>query len=1107
MGNQSIQDFGRRLRERGLLFDGAMGTLLEAARDTLPRFDCAEQLVLSHEAVIADIHRQYLEAGADVVETCTFGATPHKLSLHGLDSRTREINVRAARLARQAAGVFPGALVAGSMGPSGLLSITRRTDYDDFFRNFHAQAAALLEGGVDILQLETCNDLLETRAGIHACRAAMREAGLDVPVAVSFSVDDSGRILLGTTIEAAALTVDHLGVDLIGINCSSGPDGLLPAARRLAAVVSAPMLAMPNRGLPEIRAGRAEYPLPEQEFAEKTSRFLALGFRAVGGCCGTTPACIRRLRETLDRQAPGEAGPTAPRRPALTGIFDAMLLDRVEKPILVGERLNYHGSRKFRQAVDAQDLDTVLAIARQQLDRGAAVLDLGLATRETSRQLELIRQVVPPVSVNAACPLMVDTTELEAMEEACRRVYGRGILNSCNLEDPARCRAVLDLARRHGQMIVCLPVSGDGVPQEPGERVSAALRIRALAEEEGLSAQDLIFDTLVLTLATGRAEDRDNGRRALDTLAAYRERLPGSFTLMGVSNVSYGLPGFFRPVLNNVLLHHARLGGLDFAIFNPLELKTREEIGEPLWTLAEDLLLNRRADALDRILALNQPAEPAHPAREPGGPVRPLPDRLRSLIVDHRREGFLELLDQLAADIPPQSIIEQVFLPAMAEIGRLMEAQRLPLPYVLESAAMTQDGLNHLRRRFTFSEGPGRGRIVLATVKGDVHDIGKNLVKMLLVHNGYAVDDLGANTPAESIVEAARSTGADIIGLSALLVSTSREMKQVVDQLRLAGSDIPVLIGGAVVNHNYAVELARGTGDVYAGGVFYGRDAFQGLKLAGELLDPERRRELQADLRTECQAIPAAPAPVAAVGAPAIAPAAERPYLEPAVRSLCVDVVRLLAQFNFEKQCGRKFLVKGEMEPDFYRHLLQTGEALLRTLHDRTLVAPTAVTGVFPVDSTESGLIIRHEGAAYPISLAGSCFERLIREDGRPILPLMVVTLGGKLNELVKQRFDEGDYLQGYILSTIGAELADELAEVVTRITLDEMGLARAGMVRYSPGYPIWPALADQPVVLGLLGAGPRIGVQLSEGFQMIPEFSVSGGLLYKSTCVDRRYR
>ena len=1088
-----------RVRRRGLLFDGAMGTLLEADRDRLPAFDCPERLVLEAPEAIAGIHRQYLAAGADVVETCTFGATPHKLGLHGLEEQAGGINRRAAECAREAARDFPNALVAGSLGPTGLLSIEKRTDFQDFYRNFSVQAEALLAGGVDILLIETGNDMMEVRAGVLACRDVMAAAGREALLGVSLSVDEAGRLLLGTSLAAATLALDHLGVDLLGVNCSLGPDGLLAAAAGLPRLVSTPLLAMPNRGLPENVDGRAEYRMPEDEYADKTVVFLARGFQAIGGCCGTTPDCIRRLRERMDAARVRPAAGRRTRTPALTGIFEAMILEEEPKPVIVGERLNYHGSRKFRTAVDADDLDAVMAIARDQAERGAGVLDLCLATRDLARQLDLVRRITPLISVNAARPLMIDTTETEVMEEACRRLHGRGVLNSCNLEDPEKCREILALARRHGQMVVCLPVAGGTVPRDPEERLANALKIYQIAAEEGLYPHDLLFDPLILTLATGQAEDRDNGVRALQTLELYKRHLPGAYAIMGVSNVSYGLPAAVRPVLNNVLLHEAGRQGLDFAIFNPAELRREDELPADLRELAEDLLLNRREDALDRILEAGRAGAVPEPPVSAGAPDLPPAERLRMMIVRRQRGGFLDMLAQALRVASPQELVQSVFLPAMAEVGGLMDSARLPLPYVLESASMTQEGLQYLRRHFAFEESAGRGRVVLATVRGDVHDIGKNLVRMLLAHNGYDVTDLGTDVPAEAIVAACQDRRADIVGLSALLVSTSREMRRVVSLLHEQGLQVPVLIGGAAVNHAYAQELARLNGDVYAGGVFYARDAFQGLKTAAALMEPGRRAELQAAAAAESRtaAAPAAPVEAAPPGLPAGIPTAV-PFLDEVVRTFCVGAARLIRDFNFEKQCGRKLLAKGRVEDGFYRSLMRTGEQLLGSLVTRSLVQPLAVFGLFPVRCHKAGLALAHGGEPHPISLDPAVWPRLFRRGAEAFLPLLVVTLGGDLHEQVRRRFDEGDYLQGYILSTIGAELADELAEVATSIILEEQGLDRRRVVRYSPGYPVWRNLSDQRILFHLLGAERRVGVHLSEACQMVPEFSVSAGLLYK---------
>lgn len=1095
-------DILERLRREGLVLDGAMGSMLEDRRPLLPDYDCPERLVLTCGDVIRDIHRDYLRAGAQVVETCTFGATPHKLGMHGLDNRVREINTQAAVLAGQAVREFDGALVAGSMGPTGLLSIEKRTDFDDFHRNFLVQAEALLVGGVDILLLETCNDILETRAGVKACRDAMHRTGREAVLAVSLTVDANGRMLMGTPLETAALTLDHLGVDLIGVNCSLGPEGLWTVAAGLPGLVAAALLVMPNRGLPENVGGRAVYTLPPEEFAAQTARFRERGFHALGGCCGTNPDSIHCLRERL-----AEAGPPPPerppRRPALTAIFDRLLLDEITRPVIIGERLNYFGSRRFRETVEAGDLDGVLALARRQVEGGAHLLDVCLATRDQQRQLELLATYLPPLGINVNRPLMVDTTEPQAMEAACRRIHGRSAINSCNLEDEDRCRRIMGLAKEYGQMLVCLPLAGDTLPREPERRLETALRLLDLAREEGLSPRDLMFDPLVLAIGTGRAEDRTGGIQTLATLELYRRHLADSYTVMGVSNISYGLPAAVRPLVNNALLGLATDRGLDFAIFNPAELAGPDSWPPEQWSRAEDLVLNRRADALDRVLQLAESIRPVTRPVDIPEMAGPPEEWLRQMLVHRRRDGFLELLREVLERGDPQRIVREVFLPAMREVGAMMEREGLPLPYVLESATMAQEGLAFLKERFDIGEVTTRGRIVLATVKGDVHDIGKNLVKMVLGHNGFDVRDLGTDVPAERIVAAARECRADVIGLSALLVSTSREMSRVVDLLASGGEAVPVMIGGAAVNRRYALELANRpeTTPVYP--VFYGSDAFQGLRLAEDLCDPVRRATLDEELVAACRrsenADHAAPA---SVGLTVTGPEYGTDVQSPA-HSEDMSPDDLLQNFDFERSCRRRLLGGGRMDDGFYRRLIESGDELLEHIRAGGWIRPRWVAGVYPVLLEDEVILLRQPPRSYPVSLQPGLYPRLIRADEQPVLPLLTVTLGAEINDRVREYFDRGDFLRGYLLSTVGSALAETLAEAVTIRVLGDLGISRQKAVRYSPGYPVWPALSDQETLFVLLGVTERIGVTLSEGFQMVPEFSVSAGLLLRAadTC------
>ncbi|MBN1259710.1 MAG: homocysteine S-methyltransferase family protein, partial [Anaerolineae bacterium] len=834
-----------------VVFDGATGTEL-AKTGLLPEdfgsesaMGLMEMLVLYRPDVVTAAHTAYLEAGADVIETDTFRGNRITLQEFGVADFVLEINTGAAALARRVADRFATQtgqprFVAGAIGPTGqlpsLAAPHAATMFDQLVDVFAEQASGLLAGGVDLLLLETQQDLLALKAAILGIWTAFTDAGVRIPIQAQVTLDPSGRMLTGPNIEAAVATLAALPVDVIGLNCSTGPEEMRDSVRKLLAMTNRPVSVLPNAGMPENVGGRALYRLAPEVFARTMAEFVRWGVRIVGGCCGTGPEHIQALRACISNQESPVAFPVVdyPRAlPWLTSSVQAVALHQEPRPLLVGERINTQGSRKARQLVLEERYEALLDLAETQTESGAHVLDVCLALTERDDEEVALRHVVRLLSQNASAPLMIDTTSLEAMRAVLQVSPGRLIINSVNLEaGEAHAREVLDLARTFGAALVALTIDEQGMAKSCQRKLDIARRLYRLAvEDTGLPPHALIFDPLTFTLATGDAASANAAMETLNALRAIKTELPGVLTNLGVSNVSYGLHPAARRVLNSVFLYRAVEAGLDLAIVNPAQIVPFPEIPPDLRALADDVIFNRSSEALARFLAYFEAGSfPESEARQL--PERAPAEQLFDAILYRRREGVEAIVDACLSEQAPLSILNKVLLPAMKEVGERFGRGELILPFVLRSAEVMQAAVAHLEPHLERSEGMSRGTVVLATVYGDVHDIGKNLVKTILVNNGYTVHDLGKQVPVGTVIDQALALHADAIGLSALLVATSRQMQIAVAELHRRSLRIPVLVGGAAINPSFARRIAVTTGgDLYPGGVFYCKDAFEALQV------------------------------------------------------------------------------------------------------------------------------------------------------------------------------------------------------------------------------------------------------------------------------------
>jgi 5-methyltetrahydrofolate--homocysteine methyltransferase len=1131
--------FREVIERRPLVFDGAMGTQIQRHQLTAAEFGGKEGandlLTLTRPDLIEDIHARYFAVGCDAVETNTFGSSRLKLDEYGLGHRTYEVNFRAAILARRAAERFTTPdhprFVAGSIGPTGMLPSSSdpalgNITADALERIFFEQARGLVEGGVDALIIETQQDMLELRAAVLAADAVRREAMKDVfLIAQPTLIDANGRMLLGTDIGSALATLERLPVDAIGLNCSTGPAEMRASVRALAEKCSHYVSVLPNAGMPENEDGRAVYKLSPDALADALAEFVAeYGVDLVGGCCGTTPEHLRRVVERLRAlRAPRRVRP-AP-APELSSAMKAVPLAMEPRPLIVGERLNAQGSRKVKELLLADDYAGLVGIARGQVEAGAHVLDVCVALNERDDEAAQMRTLAKLLAQSVDAPLMVDSTEPDVIEGALKVYAGRCIVNSVNLEKSGeRVRKVLPLVRRYGAAVVAMTIDEKGMAQTAERKAEVARRMVAVAHEYGIPNDSLVFDALTFTLATGGEEYRQSAVETLEGIRRIKAENPGVLTTLGVSNVSFGLAKSAREVVNSVFLFHAVKAGLDLAIVNPKDIRAYPAIAEDERVLAEDLIFARRDDALARLIAhFGAKGQPEKAAVDPlaAAAGKTAEERIHLQILHRRPEGIEALIDDALTRRSPVEVLNGVLLPAMKDVGDRFGAGELILPFVLQSAEVMKKAVAHVEKFLEKKEGTTKGNVVLATVYGDVHDIGKNLVKTILSNNGFTVHDLGKQVPVPTILEKAVQVNADAIGLSALLVSTSKQMPFCVEELHRRNLAFPVIIGGAAINRRfgYRTHFAQ-DGAPYAGGVFYAKDAFEGLDLVEALVDPARRDAVKHEVLQKAVANRDRPPDVVPPPAPArrsssVSPAPRiptppfwGPRVVPSGTIALGDVwPHLDLDELFKLQWGVK--AKGaEYEKLIREDFGPKLEALKGEAQANGWLVPKVVYGYFPCHAEGNDLVVldpaqrKAEVARLRLSRQPDdrnlCMADYFRDEpGSDVCAFQVVTVGDHATRLADEAQERGDYTRGLFLHGLAVETAEALAEYWHRQVRRELGIADGQGKRYSPGYPSWPELSDQHQVWKLLEPDRAIGVSLTEASQMVPEQSTSAIVLH----------
>ncbi|WP_035851245.1 methionine synthase [Kitasatospora azatica] len=1136
------------LATRVVVADGAMGTMLQAQNPTLADFQdlegCNEVLNVTRPDIVRGVHEAYFAVGVDCVETNTFGANFAALGEYDIPERIFELSEAGARIAREVADSYATEdrprWVLGSIGPGTKLPTLGHTTFDVVREGFKQNAAGLIAGGADALLVETSQDLLQTKAAVLGCQDALEEAGLDLVVLAQVTVETTGTMLLGSEIGAALTALEPLGVDYIGLNCATGPAEMSEHLRYLAKNARVGLSCMPNAGLPVLGKDGAHYPLSPAELAEAHDTFTReYGLSLVGGCCGTTP---EHLRQVVERVQGRPVAPRDPRpEPAAASLYQSVPFRQDTSYLAIGERTNANGSKKFRESMLAADWQACVEIAREQIREGAHLLDLCVDYVGRDGVADM-REIAGRLATASTLPIVLDSTEPEVLRAGLELLGGRAVLNSVNYEDgdgpDTRFGRVAGLAREHGAALIALTIDENGQARTAETKVAIAERlIEQLGREYGIAEHDILVDCLAFTLGTGQEESRRDGIETIGAIRELKRRHPSVQTTLGLSNISFGLSPAARQVINSVFLHECVEAGLDSAIVHAAKILPIARIPQEQREVALDLVYDRRSegyDPLQKLLELFQGVSAASTAASKAEELAALPldERLKRRIIDGERKGLEADLDEALTVRPALEIVNETLLDGMKTVGELFGSGQMQLPFVLQSAEVMKTAVAHLEPHMEKSEDEGKGTIVLATVKGDVHDIGKNLVDIILSNNGYTVVNLGIKQPVSAILEAAQEHRADVIGMSGLLVKSTVIMKENLEELNQRGlaADFPVILGGAALTRAYVEQDLH---SIYQGEVRYARDAFEGLRLMDALIGvkrgvpgaalPELRQRRHARVEVE---------------------EPQEQNLGQIRSDVAVDnrlpsppfwgdrIVKGIPFADYSSWLDEDALFKGQWGlkaarsgGPSYEELVETeGRPRLRMWLDRLQtegwLEPAVVYGYFPAASKGDDLIVYNEDGTertrftFPRQRRGRrlCLADFFRpeESGeKDVVGLQVVTMGNRVSEAANELFQANAYRDYLELHGLSVQLAEALAEFWHARVRYELGFGdedpqdirdmfqlKYRGARFSLGYGACPELEDRAKIAELLKP-ERIGVVLSEEFQLHPEQSTDAIVIH----------
>lgn len=1139
------------LATRVVVADGAMGTMLQAQEPTLEDFQqlegCNEVLNVTRPDIVRSVHAAYFDAGVDCVETNTFGANLTALGEYDIPERVHELSEAGARIARETADEYAARdgrqrWVLGSVGPGTKLPTLGHTTFGAIRDAYQQNAEGLLAGGADALLVETTQDLLQTKASVLAARRAMETAGYEVPLIVSVTVETTGTMLLGSEIGAALTALEPLGIDMIGLNCATGPAEMSEHLRYLARHSRIQLSCMPNAGLPVLTKDGAHYPLTAPELADAQENFVRdYGLSLVGGCCGTTPEHLRQVVERVRDLTPTERNPRP--EPGAASLYQSVPFRQDTSYLAIGERTNANGSKKFREAMLEARWDDCVEMARDQIREGAHMLDLCVDYVGRDGVADM-QELAGRFATASTLPIVLDSTEVDVIEAGLEKLGGRAVINSVNYEDgdgpESRFAKVTKLAQEHGAALIALTIDEEGQARTPEKKVEIAERlIDDLTGNWGIHESDILIDTLTFTICTGQEESRKDGIATIEAIRELKRRHPDVQTTLGLSNISFGLNPAARILLNSVFLDECVKAGLDSAIVHASKILPIARFSEEEVQTALDLIHDRRAEGYDPLQKLMALFEGATAKSLKAGKAEelaalPLEERLKRRIIDGEKNGLEADLDEALQTTPALDIVNNTLLDGMKVVGELFGSGQMQLPFVLQSAEVMKSAVAHLEPHMEKSDAEGKGTIVLATVRGDVHDIGKNLVDIILSNNGYTVVNLGIKQPVSAILDAAAEHKADVIGMSGLLVKSTVIMKENLEELnqRKLAADYPVILGGAALTRAYVEQDLH---EIYEGEVRYARDAFEGLRLMDALIGVKR-------------GVPGAKLPELKqrrVRAAASVEVEERPE-EGHVRSdVSVDnpvptppfwdtrVIKGIQLKEYATWLDEGALFKGQWglkqartgDGPTYEELVETeGRPRLRGLLDKlqteNLLEAAVVYGYFPCVSKDDDLIILDDEGnertrfTFPRQRRGRrlCLADFFRpeESGETdVVGLQVVTVGSRIGEETAKLFESNSYRDYLELHGLSVQLAEALAEYWHARVRSELGFAgedpsdiedmfalKYRGARFSLGYGACPNLEDRAKIADLLRP-ERIGVQLSEEFQLHPEQSTDAIVIH----------
>ncbi len=1144
------------IRKRVLVIDGAMGTQIQSMEIPDSAWEgkegCNELLNVTAPDLIEKIHERYAMAGADLIKTNTFGSMNWVLDEYGLGERAYELSKKGCELVKSVCEKYSTdskpRFCLGSIGPGTKLPSLKHIEYDEMYSGYFEMAGGMIDGGVDIFLLETCQDPLQIKAALHACEDAAKAAGVEIPVMVSVTIELSGSMLIGTDAATIATIMEPFDILSLGFNCGTGPEQVEKHLKTLSALWHGPVSVHANAGLPQNRGGYTYYPMGPEEFSTLQKSFTEYdGVTFLGGCCGTTPQHIKALSDAVEGIVPKP--PTGSQPASLASLFQTVPLMQEPAPLLIGERSNATGSKAFRELLLAEDYEGTLTVGQQQVRAGAHVLDVsvGFAGRDETKDM---REVISLYAQKIPLPLMPDSTQVKGLETALKCIGGKPILNSVNLEDGIeKFDAVCSLAKRFGAALVCLTIDEKGMAKTTERKLEVAERIYELAtKKHGIRADNLVFDVLTFTVGSGDEEYRDAAIQTIEAIRELRRRHPEVGTTLGLSNISFGLDKDARPYLNSVFLHHCIEAGLTSVIINVKHIIPMSRIDEADRKVCEDLLFDRReeGDPLFRFIEHFGKKEAVDQGAEDEAYLKMNDEeKIHKLLLDGEKDRMIPLVEEVRRRIAPERIVNEILIEAMKEVGELFGSGQMQLPFVLQSAETMKAAVDHLNPYLPKKEKSSDTTLVLGTVKGDVHDVGKNLVDIILTNNGFKVINIGIKAELEQFLEAAKEHDADAIGFSGLLVKSTQVMMENLQAMGEKGLEIPVLMGGAALTKGFVDDYCR---PIYKGPIFYCRDAFDGVIAMSRIEEGNFDTRLGSD-NDEAETIPATPKEEAVIPPFEEIPMPSRDVRVPVppfwgrrvITKADFDPAIAFEWLNhrilFKQRWGyrSKGMSKAEYERQLDEVVWPAFERLKAQFLNEELFDPTILYGYYPCRSDDNTLLIFDESEGWhsdkdadrePLEyVMGRAREQMTfpRQRKRPwrsladyfhrdrhdLVAFTAVSAGSRISEYERRLYDEGRFHEYYLVHGLGVELAEALAEIAHKQIRLDLGIAdneghtlrdvqmRAYKgARYSPGYPACPDLELNRPIFDLLRP-EEFGIELSETFQIHPEQSTAAIVVY----------